>query len=99
MGKQNWYDYYIILGINHLFKYDDANSEKDNLENRYKKNVTFYENIKNTIKHQSDAFSDCYKNNNNMFDWFLWLIWMNYLVEDNLLKDYLSKKYLINVIL
>ena len=104
MGKaENLYlnefvDYYIKLGINHIFIYDnnEPNFEKmsDILDNKYKKNITVYESIKNKIKDQSTAFTDCYHKNKNMFDWFL-MVDMDeflYLVEDNSLKDYLSNK-------
>ena len=104
MGKaENLYlkefvDYYIKLGIDHIFIYDNNDpmfeKMKDILENRYQKNVTIIESIKNTIKDQTTAFTDCYNKNKNIYDWFL-MVDMDeflYLVEDNSLKDYLSNK-------
>ena len=83
MGKaENLYlnefiDYYIKLGINHIFIYDnnDPNYEKmkDILNKRYKKNVTIYENIKTQIKDQTTAFTHCYQKNKNIYDWFIWM--------------------------
>ena len=64
------------------------------LENKYKNNVTIYENMSNINNMQSKAFTDCYQKNKKLFDWFL-LVDIDeylYLVEDNSLKDYLSNK-------
>ena len=104
MGKEeNLYlnefiDYYINIGVNHIFIYDDnpPNIEKlsNIISNKYKQNVTIYENITNIIKDQSMAFNDCYQKNKNIYDWFL-MVDMDeflYLVEDNSLKEYLSNK-------
>ena len=41
------------------------------VQKEYKKNITVYESIKNKIKDQATAFTDCYQNNKNMFDWFI----------------------------
>jgi len=104
MGKEEnlflneFVDYYLNLGINHMFIYDNnpPNIEKMSnvLENKYKNNVTIYENMSNINNMQSNAFTDCYQKNKNLFDWFL-MVDMDeylYLVEDNSLKDYLSNK-------
>ena len=103
MGKfENLYvkeyvDYYVKLGIDHLFIYDDndPNTERisDEIENKYKPFVTVYENIKDTIKHQSQAFTTCYNNHKNEFDWFLMVDMDEFLyIKNDTLKDYLSKK-------
>ena len=103
MGKnENLYvkefvDYYIKLGIDHLFIYDDndPNTEKisDEIENKYKPYVTVYENIKDKIKNQPDAFTTCYNNNKYKFDWFLMVDMDEYLyIINDTLKDYLSKQ-------
>lgn len=102
MGKyENLYanefvEYYIKLGIDHIFIYDDndPNTEKisDAIENKNKLKVTIYDNIKDTIKNQSDAFNDCYHKNILNYDWFL-MVDMDeflYIVNDSL-KSYLSK--------
>ena len=103
MGKyENFYanefvEYYIKLGIDHLYIYDDnePNTEKisDAIDSKYKSKVTIYENIKDTIKNQSDAFNDCYQKNINVYDWFLMVDMDEFLfiVNDNL-KSYLSSK-------
>ena len=76
--KENLYakefiDYYIKLGVDHIFIYDDndPNTEKisDVINEKYKKYVSIYENIKSTIKNQTIAFTQCYKNNRNYYDW------------------------------
>ena len=103
MGKnENLYvkefvDYYVKLGIDQLFIYDDndPNTERisDEVENKYKPYVTVYENIKDTIKHQSHAFTTCYNNNKDKFDWFLMVDMDEYLyIKNDTLKDYLSKQ-------
>ena len=103
MGKlENLYvkefvDYYVKLGIDHLFIYDDndPNTERisDEIENKYKPFVTVYENMKDTIKHQSNAFTTCYNNNKDNFDWFLMVDMDEYLyIKNDTLKDYLSKQ-------
>lgn len=103
MGKkENLYikefiDYYIKLGIDHIFIYDDndPNTEKmsDMINDSYKNTVTIYENIKNTIKNQSIAFTTCYNNNINKFDWFIMFDMDEYLyIINDTLKNYLSNK-------
>ena len=81
MGKrENLYvkefiEYYFKLGINHIFIYDDNEpyTEKINkvIDKNYLQNVTIYETKKFKINNQSDAFTQCYNNNFNKFDWFL----------------------------
>jgi hypothetical protein len=103
MGKkENLYikefiDYYIKLGIDHIFIYDDndPNTEKmsDIINDSYKNIVTIYENIKNTIKNQHLAFTTCYNNNINKFDWFIMFDMDEYLyINNDTLKNYLSNK-------
>lgn len=101
MGKkENLYikeyvDYYIKLGIDHIFIYDDnePNTEKisDIINDKYKNIVTIYENIKDTIKNQSMAFTTCYNNNKNNFNWFIMFDMDEYLyIINDTLKNYLS---------
>ena len=105
MGKkENLYveqfiDYYIKLGIDHIFIYDDNdnNTEKisDCIKNQYKEKVTIYENFQNYIKKQSDAFTNCYSNNYKRYDWFLMIDMDEYLyIVNNTLKKYLTSNYL-----
>ena len=70
--KENLYakefiEYYINLGVNHIFIYDDneKNDEKigDIIPLEYYLNISLYETHSMNITHQSEAFSDCYKNN------------------------------------
>lgn len=102
MGKnENLYvrefvDYYIKLGIDSIFIYDDndKNTERisDTIEKRQKKYVEIFENIKNKIFNQSDAFTDCYQRNNKIFDWILMLDMDEYLyIKNDKLKNYLLK--------
>lgn len=91
-------EYYLKLGIDHIFIYDDnnPNTEKisDVIDQNYKDNVSIFENINNTINHQSIAFTDCYEKNKLKYDWFL-MVDMDeflYLVEDNTIKEYISNK-------
>ena len=100
--KENLYvkefvDYYIKLGIDHIFIYDDneQNTEKisDVLGSKYKNRVTTYENIKEKINSQPEAFTKCYHNNLNKYDWFLMVDMDEYLyIVNNTLKNYLSNK-------
>ena len=103
MGKkENLYakefvKYYLKLGVKHIFIYDDndPNTEKisDVINGKYRSHITIYENIKKTVNNQSIAFTQCYKNNKNSFDWFLMIDMDEYLVINNeKLKKYLSKE-------
>ena len=99
--KENLYakefiDYYIKLGVDHIFIYDDndPNTEKisDVINEKYKKYVSIYENIKSTIKNQTIAFTQCYKNNRNYYDWIFMIDMDEYLVIINdTLKNYLKE--------
>ena len=101
MGKkENLYvkefiNYYIKLGIDHIFIYDDndPNTEKisEIIDKSYKNYVTIYENLKRIIKNQNIAFTTCYHKNKIKFDWILFIDMDEYLVivKDNL-KNYLS---------
>ena len=101
MGKkENLYvkefvEHYIKLGIDHIFIYDDneQNTEKISnvLESKYKNKVTIYENIKYGITDQPTAFTNCYHNNLNKYDWFLMVDMDEFLyIVNNTLKNYLS---------
>ena len=103
MGKrENLYakefiDYYIKLGIDSIFIYDDNNldSEKisDVIDLSYKKYVTIYETKNKKIFNQSDAFSDCYLNNKQNFNWFLMVDMDEFLyIKNDKLKNYLQSK-------
>ena len=105
MGKyENLYanefvEYHLKLGIDHIFIYDDndPNTEKiiDSINNIYKSKVTIYDNIKGKINNQSDAFTNCYHNNINEYDWFLMIDMDEYLfIVNDTLKNYLSNKIL-----
>ena len=102
MGKkENLYvkeyvDYYLKLGIDKLFIYDDnePNTEKiSDIVGNLSKKIKIYENRKKKIKRQSQAYNDCYKNNKANFDWFLMIDMDEFLViVNNTLKKYLSNK-------
>ena len=91
-------DYYLKLGINHIFIYDDNEPNTEKISNVISQNnkdkVTIFENINNTIKNQPSAFTDCYEKNKLKYDWFL-MIDMDefiYLREYNRINEYLSNK-------
>ena len=96
--KENLYvkefiSYYIKLGIDHIFIYDDnePNSEKISSEIEFsaKKFITIYE---NKLKSQANSYNDCYKRNYNKYDWFLIVDFDEYLyIKNDTLKNYLSK--------
>ena len=103
MGKrENLYakefiDYYIKLGIDSIFIYDDNNldSEKisDVIDLSYKKYVTIYETKNKKIFNQSDAFTDCYLKNKQNFNWFLMVDMDEFLyIKNDKLKKYLQSK-------
>ena len=105
MGKQEnlyvkeYVNYYINLGVDHIFIYDDndINTEKisDVIGPSYNKYVTIYENIKDRIKKQKHAFTDCYHNNKDKYDWFIMFDMDEYLyIVNNTLKNYLSSSIL-----
>ena len=90
-------EYYLNLGVDHIFIYDDNNDNsekiKDILDIKYYNNVSIFENKKLNIVNQSLAFTECYKNNYDKFDWFLMLDMDEYLyIVNNTLKGYLSNR-------
>ena len=103
MGKKEnlyareFFDYYINLGVDHLFIYDNNEpfSEKiqDVLDNKYKERITIYDTYKLNISCQQEVYNDCYQNNLKNYDWFI----MNdmdeylYIINDSL-KSYLNNK-------
>ena len=103
MGKkenlyaQNYMEYYIKLGVDHMFIYDnnDPFTEKieDVMDKKFKEKITFYDTKNLNISHQSEAFNNCYKNNFKKFDWFIMVDMDEYLyiIKDSL-KNYLNNK-------
>ena len=92
---KEYVDYYIKLGFDHIYIFDDNNSGSENisqiLDNSYNDYVTIY-NYRKIIKDQRMAYTLCYEMNKNKYDW----IFMNdideYLVIKNeSLKHYLSR--------
>ena len=103
MGKrENLYvkefiEYYIKLGIDQIFIYDDNDPKiekiQQSIDKKYQNNVTVYEIRNSHIKNQSIAFSECYANNSNRFDWFLMVDMDEYLyIVNDSLKEYLTSK-------
>ena len=103
MGKkENLYikefvDYYLNLGIDHIFIYDnnDPNSEKisDVINKSYKNKVTIFENIADKITSQPIAFTNCYKENKYNYDWVFMIDIDEYLIlKNDSLKNYLSNE-------
>jgi len=105
MGKkENLYsrefmDYYIKLGVDHLFIYDNNEPFTEKIEatldRKYKEKITFLETKNLNINHQSEAFTNCYQNNYKNFNWFIMVDMDEYLyLVDNSLKNYLKDKKL-----
>jgi hypothetical protein len=99
--KENLYipefiEYYINLGIDHFFIYDDndPNTEKisDAINPAYKSYVTIYENLTGEAMYQAEVYNDCYKNNNKKFDWLLMIDIDEFLyITKYTLKKFLTK--------
>ena len=103
MGKkENLYakefmNYYMTLGVDHMFIFDhnDPNTEKikDVMDKKYEKKISFFDTKNLNINHQSNAFTNCYKNNYNKFDWFIMVDMDEYLyIVNDTLKNYLSSE-------
>ena len=101
MGKkENLYvkefvDYYIKIGIDSIFIYDDndINTEKisNMIDNSYNNYVKIYQTKNNKIYNQSDAFTDCYQKNKNYYNWILMVDMDEYLyIRNDNLKNYLN---------
>lgn len=99
--KENLYikefvDYYIKLGFSKIFIYDnnDPNDEKisDVIDiKKYKDHVIIYEN--RNITNQSAAYTICYNNNKELFNWIFMIDIDEYLIiKNNNLINYLSNK-------
>ena len=89
MGKQeNLYikkfiNHYIKLGVDKIFIYDD-----NDLNTEY---VVIYDNIKEYIHNQEEAFTTCYSDHKKDFDWFIIVDIDEFLIIGNdTLKHYLS---------
>ena len=75
-AKENLYvkefvDYYIKLGVDKIFIYDDNEPKGEKIKDVISKpnrKIIIYENKKKNIYRQSQAYNDCYKNNKNNFD-------------------------------
>jgi hypothetical protein len=58
----------------------------------YKEKITIYENLTEQTKYQSGVYNDCYKNNNNKYDWILMIDLDEFLYLTKFsLKSYLTK--------
>ena len=98
--KENLYikeyvDYYIKLGFDHIFIFDDNEPEAENISDiinsSYSEFVTIYD-YKKIIKEQKTAFTLCYEINKNKYDWLFMNDIDEYLViKNDKLKNYLSK--------
>ena len=100
--KENLYakefiEYYIKLGIDHMFIYDDnpplTEKIQDVIDEKYMDKISIYEAKKQKISNQIIAFTSCYKNNLNEFDWFIMVDMDEYLyIVNDTLKNYLTNK-------
>ena len=103
MGKkENLYakefiEYYINLGVDHMFIYDNNPSFTEKIEDvvemKYKDKITIYETKYLNISWQYQAFTDCYVNNLKNFDWFIMVDMDEYLyIINDTLKNYLNNE-------
>ena len=103
MGKkENLYakefiDYYMKLGVDHMFIYDNNEpfTEKieDVLDNKYKNKITIYKTHNLNISHQTQSFTNCYRNNLKKYDWFIMVDMDEYLfIINDTLKNYLMNE-------
>jgi len=102
MGKkENLYikefiDYYIKLGIDHIFIYDnnEPNTEKfSEIIDKNESKVSIIGTKILKIDNQASAFTKCYTDNINKFDWFLMVDIDEYLfIVGDKLKDYLTNR-------
>ena len=88
-------EYYIRLGIDHIFIYDDNDINTERIKNvinhKYNSYVTIYENITEETRFQSGVYNNCYRNNNKFFDWFLMIDMDEFLyINKYSLKTYLK---------
>ena len=99
--KENLYanefiEYYIKLGFDHLFIYDDNEPNTEKISNiinpLFRKYVTIYDNLNDETKYQAGVYNNCYRNNNKQFDWLLMIDMDEFLfIKKNKIKDYLTK--------
>jgi hypothetical protein len=93
------------LLLNSEFSYHEKNDKNKNnnepftekirdvLDNKYEEKITIYETYNLNISSQSQAFTDCYKNNLKKFDWFIMVDMDEYLyIINDTLKSYLNDK-------
>jgi len=103
MGKkENLYarefmNYYMNLGVDHMFIYDNnfplTEKIEDVLDKKYKKKITFFETQNLNISCQKEAFTNCYENNKNDYDWFIMVDMDEYLyIINDSLKNYLNNE-------
>ena len=90
-------EYYIKLGIDHLFIFNDNEPYEESICNskdeNYKNKVTIYDAKLYHIDNQMASFSKCYNDNMDKFDWFLMVDMDEFLfIVDDSLKNYLNNK-------
>ena len=102
MGKkENLYtrefiEYYLDLGVDHILIYDnnDPFTEKieDIIDLQYKDKITLFDTKQLNINNQPEVFTNCYKNNYKIYDWFIMVDMDEYLyIVKDTLKNYLTK--------
>ena len=95
---KDFVDYYLKLGVDHIFIYGDSEPNAENISNifnnSYKSYISIYDNIINkAFKNQSQVYNFCYNNNKNIFDWIFMIDIDDYLIiNNNTLKNYLSNE-------
>ena len=96
--KENLYanefiDYYIKLGVDKIFIYDDNDPNTEKLSDIITKSEIKYVKIYESLHDQPNCLTSCYNENKKDFDWFIMVDFDEFLniVKDNL-KNYLSNK-------
>ena len=103
MGKkenlyaQQFMEYYIRLGVDHMFIYDNNDPYTENIidvmDTKYKDKISFYKTKKYNIYNQKEAFTHCYMNNLKKFDFFIMVDMDEYLyIINDSLKNYLNNQ-------
>jgi len=95
---KEWVDYHLHLGFDNIFIYDnnDSNSEKiSDIINNDKVIIYDWFNIQSI---QSKAYTDCFNNQKNNFDWILYIDIDEFVVLEkyNNIKQFLSNEYFNN---
>ena len=90
-------EYYCKMEIDHIFIFNDNEVYEESIYNeidkKYQKKVSVYDTKLYHINNQIEAFSKCYKDNNDKYDWFIMIDMDEFLfIVGDTLKNYLNDK-------